>query len=151
VAVLGIVLAAAITFGTSQLVRQHIGLASEPITAGRTLLAPVAAAAVHVTPRESPGPQRSTESEPSTPAPEPPIAAAPAAGSEAARPSISTQAPESTRSSGETSGTGGSSGTAGTGESSASATASTPTVTTPADHGESTQQSSPVRRQHADD
>ena len=37
VAVLGIVLAAAITYATSQLVRQHIGLASEPITAGRTL------------------------------------------------------------------------------------------------------------------
>jgi len=37
-AVLGIVLAAAITWGTSQLVRQHIGLASEPLTAGHRLL-----------------------------------------------------------------------------------------------------------------
>lgn len=36
-AVLGIILAAAATWGTSQLVRQHIGLASEPITAGRQL------------------------------------------------------------------------------------------------------------------
>lgn len=37
-AVLGIVLAAAVTWGTSQLVRQHIGLASEPLTAGHRLL-----------------------------------------------------------------------------------------------------------------
>ncbi len=37
-AALGIVLAAAITWGTSQLVRQHIGLASEPLTAGHRLL-----------------------------------------------------------------------------------------------------------------
>jgi hypothetical protein len=40
VAVLGITLAAAITWGTSQLVRQRIGLASEPLTAGRRLLPP---------------------------------------------------------------------------------------------------------------
>jgi hypothetical protein len=40
-ALLGIALAAAITWGTSQLVRQRIGLASEPLTAGRRLL-PVA-------------------------------------------------------------------------------------------------------------
>src|ERR1017187_2448281 len=38
VAVLGIAVAAAITWGTSQLVRQRIGLASEPLTAGRRLL-----------------------------------------------------------------------------------------------------------------
>jgi hypothetical protein len=38
VAVLGIALAAAITWGTSQLVRQRIGLAAEPLTAGRRLL-----------------------------------------------------------------------------------------------------------------
>jgi hypothetical protein len=37
-AALGIALAAAITWGTSQLVRQRIGLASEPLTAGRQLL-----------------------------------------------------------------------------------------------------------------
>lgn len=37
-AVLGIAFAAAITWGTSQLARQHIGLASEPLTAGRRLL-----------------------------------------------------------------------------------------------------------------
>jgi hypothetical protein len=39
-AVLGIVLAAAVTWGTSQLVRQRIGLASEPLTAGQRLLPP---------------------------------------------------------------------------------------------------------------
>lgn len=39
-ALLGIVLAAAITWGTSQLVRQRIGLASEPLTAGQRLLPP---------------------------------------------------------------------------------------------------------------
>jgi hypothetical protein len=37
-ALLGIVLAAAITWGTSQLGRQRIGLASEPLTAGQRLL-----------------------------------------------------------------------------------------------------------------
>jgi hypothetical protein len=47
VSVFGIALAAAITWGTSQLVRQHIGLASEPLTVGRRLLAPVPS-----TPRE---------------------------------------------------------------------------------------------------
>jgi hypothetical protein len=41
VAVLGIALAAGITWGTSQLVRQRIGLAFEPLTAGRRLLPPV--------------------------------------------------------------------------------------------------------------
>jgi len=40
VAVLGIALAAAITWRTSQLVSQRIGLASEPLTAGRRLLPP---------------------------------------------------------------------------------------------------------------
>lgn len=41
-ALLGIALAAAITWGTSQLVRQRIGLASEPLTAGQHLLPPAA-------------------------------------------------------------------------------------------------------------
>lgn len=40
VALFGIVLAAAVTWGTSQLVRQRIGLASEPLTAGQRLLPP---------------------------------------------------------------------------------------------------------------
>jgi hypothetical protein len=38
IAILGIALAAAITWGTSQLVSQRIGLASEPLTAGSSLL-----------------------------------------------------------------------------------------------------------------
>jgi hypothetical protein len=41
-ALLGIALAAAITWGTSQLVRQRIGLASEPLTTGLHLLPPAA-------------------------------------------------------------------------------------------------------------
>jgi hypothetical protein len=43
VAVLGIAVAAAVTWGTSQLVRQRIGLASEPLNAGLRLLPPAAA------------------------------------------------------------------------------------------------------------
>jgi hypothetical protein len=50
IAVLGIALAAVITWGTSQLVRQRIGLASEPLTAGRRLLpAPAGTKARHTT------------------------------------------------------------------------------------------------------
>jgi hypothetical protein len=40
IALLGIVVAAGVTWGTSQLVRQRIGLASEPLTAGQRLLPP---------------------------------------------------------------------------------------------------------------
>jgi hypothetical protein len=40
-ALAGIAVAAAVTWGTSQLVRQHIGLASEPLTAGSSLLPPL--------------------------------------------------------------------------------------------------------------
>jgi hypothetical protein len=58
VAVLGIALAAAITWGTSQLVRQRIGLASEPLTAGRRLLPPVANAPARV--RHTPRPMSTT-------------------------------------------------------------------------------------------
>src|SRR5204862_1788181 len=45
VAVLGIAVAAGITYGTDQLVRQRIGLVSEPLTAGQRLFprGPVAA------------------------------------------------------------------------------------------------------------
>jgi hypothetical protein len=39
-ALVGIVVAAGVTWGTSQLVRQRIGLASEPLTAGQRLLPP---------------------------------------------------------------------------------------------------------------
>jgi uncharacterized membrane protein YgcG len=80
VAVLGIVLAAAITYGTSQLVRQHIGLASEPITAGRTLLAPVAAVHSRVTTRATPAPRSSVSKAP-VPARTAPGEAAPAPAS----------------------------------------------------------------------
>ena len=48
-AVLGIAVAAAVTWGTSQLVRQRIGLASEPLTAGQRLLPPVASAPTQAT------------------------------------------------------------------------------------------------------
>jgi hypothetical protein len=58
-AVLGIALAAAITWGTSQLVRQRIGLASEPLTAGRQLL-PSASGAGGATGRSTTTPPRST-------------------------------------------------------------------------------------------
>jgi hypothetical protein len=53
VAVLGIGSAAAITWGTSQLVRQRIGLASEPLTAGRRLLPSVTATAPRAVPPAS--------------------------------------------------------------------------------------------------
>ncbi|HLM85768.1 MAG TPA: hypothetical protein VK272_06235 [Solirubrobacteraceae bacterium] len=41
-ALLGLVLAAGITWATSQLANQHIGISSEPISAGRRLAPPVA-------------------------------------------------------------------------------------------------------------
>jgi hypothetical protein len=58
-AVLGIAIAAAITWGTSQLVRQRIGLASEPLTVGRRLLPP---AAKHAPARSTRPPGRSRTS-----------------------------------------------------------------------------------------
>ncbi len=45
IAILGISIAAFVTWGTSQLVSQRIGLASEPLTAGRRLLPPLGASA----------------------------------------------------------------------------------------------------------
>ena len=79
-AVLGIAVAAAITWGTSQLVRQRIGLASEPLTAGRRLLPPVASAPTHVTlPSAQPKsptrtPTTGTQSpRPTTATPSPPV------------------------------------------------------------------------------
>ena len=44
-AVLGVAIAAGITWATSQLVSQHIGLASEPLTAGQRLLPKASAGA----------------------------------------------------------------------------------------------------------
>ena len=54
-AVLGIALAAAVTWATSRLVSQHIGLTSEPLTAGRRLL-----------PRTTTSPPRTTPTRTST-------------------------------------------------------------------------------------
>jgi hypothetical protein len=87
-AVLGIALAAAITWGTSQLVSQRIGLASEPLTAGQRLLPAVASTPAPTTrsPRR-PAPTSSTSSRtrsspaPSTttsPTPSPPTQSRPA-------------------------------------------------------------------------
>jgi hypothetical protein len=59
VAVLGIAVAAAITWRTSQLVRQRIGLASEPLTAGQRLLPPVTSTPTQAT-RTSTHPPSST-------------------------------------------------------------------------------------------
>jgi len=53
-ALAGIALAAAITLATSQLVRQHIGLASEPLGAGARLLPPSVRSSEERTPRPSP-------------------------------------------------------------------------------------------------
>jgi hypothetical protein len=104
VAVLGIVLAAAITYGTSQLVRQHIGLASEPITAGRTLLAPVTTVHVHTSaPATAPRSTRSQTTPPAITVPrEPAPAPAPGKGSEASPPATSTSSGEVTRSTSST-------------------------------------------------
>jgi hypothetical protein len=108
-AVLGIAIAAAITWGTSQLVRQRIGLASEPLTAGRWLLPPVtstpaqrkpapvtrtstAAPATGTPPRTQPVPT------PSTAGPSPPATTTAAPSSEPPPRATSTAAPSSTRS-----------------------------------------------------
>lgn len=53
-AALGIALAAAITWGTSQLVRQRIGLASEPLTAGRQLLPNITSSTSSTAPSKKP-------------------------------------------------------------------------------------------------
>jgi hypothetical protein len=71
VAVLGIALAAAITWGTSQLVSQRIGLASEPLTAGQRLLPAVASTPTPTTnssKRPAPAPSSSSRTR-SSPAP----------------------------------------------------------------------------------
>lgn len=85
-AALGIVLAAAITWGTSQLVRQHIGLSSEPLTAGRSLLPPLASERSRTTstrrrttPAPSTTPTSTTPTAPSTTTPTAPTTTAPPA------------------------------------------------------------------------
>jgi len=108
-AVLGIALAAAITWSTSQLVRQRIGLASEPLTAGRRLLAPVtstpaprrpAPATRSSTTAPATGTSRRTRSVPatSTALPVAPPATTSASSSAPPPPVTSTAAPSGTRS-----------------------------------------------------
>jgi hypothetical protein len=92
VAVLGIVIAAAITWGTSQLVRQRIGLASEPLTAGTRLLPSAAGTRTAQPPSAATGTStgsRSTGAPQATaPAPSPaPAASAPASAGQAPAPS----------------------------------------------------------------
>jgi hypothetical protein len=77
-ALLGIVVAAGVTWGTSQLVRQRIGLASEPLTAGQRLLPPSLARTTPV--RRKKATVRPTKTvtttvpAPATPAPTPTVA-----------------------------------------------------------------------------
>ncbi|MFZ1155094.1 MAG: hypothetical protein WAN93_09340 [Solirubrobacteraceae bacterium] len=132
-ALLGIVLTAGITRATSQLTSQHIGISSEPISAGRRLAPPVAAqpagtrpdatrgtitptstqtVTITVPPSSAPSPTTSappvsaappTSSEP-TPSSSPPVQSAPAAPAVTAPP---TQPSRSSRSSRDDSGGGG--------------------------------------------
>ncbi|MHB8242963.1 MAG: hypothetical protein ACYDHN_13360 [Solirubrobacteraceae bacterium] len=101
-AVLGIVLAAAVTWGTSQLVRQRIGLASEPLTAGSRLLAtppsgslgtsPTGASRTSSTPGEAHGERTTTASSTSSTSSAPsaptsaPSTSTPTSGSEGSEP-----------------------------------------------------------------
>jgi hypothetical protein len=72
-ALLGIVLAAGITWGTSQLVRQRIGLASEPLTAGQHLLPrSLAIATATPSPRKKALAKTTTTVTTTVPAPAPP-------------------------------------------------------------------------------
>jgi hypothetical protein len=103
-ALAGIVVAAAITWGTSQLVRQHIGLASEPLTAGSSLTPPQARPG----PALAPAATRSTRSAAHTPAaaPSAPARAAPVPAetpSSPVAPAVATPEPARTRSAPSTS------------------------------------------------
>jgi hypothetical protein len=108
VAVLGIAVAAAITWGTSQLARQHIGLASEPLSAGRRLLPTSTGTSKHPTT----GRTRTTSTTTTPPATTPttPTTATPSAGA-VETPAI--QAPARTSPSGRV---GGSASPAGAGD-----------------------------------
>lgn len=97
-ALLGIVLAAAITWGTSQLVRQHIGLSSEPLTAGRSLLPPPRTRS-RTTSTRTTTPSTGTST---TPAPTTPSATAPTQ----TQPSETTTAPAEAPGQGEAAGGG---------------------------------------------
>jgi hypothetical protein len=105
VAVLGIAVAAAITWGTSQLARQHIGLASEPLSAGRRLLPTSTGTSKHPTTGRT-----RTTSTTTTPPATTPTTATPSAGA-VETPAI--QAPARTSPSGRV---GGSASPAGAGD-----------------------------------
>jgi hypothetical protein len=110
-AALGIALAAAITYGTSQLVRQHIGLASEPLTAGSRLLAPPLGTGTTPAraPRRRTGTQTTGTAGPSVPAPAPAPTVAPER--EPATPQPSAPSPQPSSPSGQpSSGDGGGGG-----------------------------------------
>ncbi len=113
-ALLGIAVAAGITWATSQLTSQHIGLSSEPIAAGSRLAPPVASTPARTRSQASrrPGAATVTSSAPpasvSTPTSSaPPVSSAPAEGSSPTAPaapavtSVPTQAPRTPSSSGD--------------------------------------------------
>ena len=87
----GIVLAAGISWATSQLTGQHIGLASEPITSGRRLAPPASATPSRQATKRArtaphaalpPPPRSPPASETPAPAPSQPLESAPPASSE---------------------------------------------------------------------
>jgi hypothetical protein len=97
-AVLGIALAAGISFATSQLTSQHIGLGSEPLTAGRRLAPPPAPTVrrtttpAHTRPPTGTAPQAPATTQPQTAAP-PSVTLAPGAGEGASPPVASPPGP----------------------------------------------------------
>lgn len=76
-ALAGIAFTAAVTWGTSQLVRQRIGLASEPLNAGRRLLAPSAATRAPAVRQQTRTVTRTVSTPRPTPAPTPAPSIAP--------------------------------------------------------------------------
>jgi len=117
-AAFGIALAAGITWGTSQLVRQRIGLASEPLTAGSRLLAPSTPAQTVRIPRAPTSTGSQTPSVPSSSTPTrsstPTQTLAPPSSSEAEPSSSAPGSPAPSKSEKER-GEGGSGGEASTG------------------------------------
>lgn len=91
-ALLGIVFAVGVTWATSQIVSQRIGLSSEPGSAGLRLLAaprrPRRPTRTSTSPHRAPAPTTTAPSAPSVPAPSPnaePELPQPSGGSEGAR------------------------------------------------------------------
>jgi hypothetical protein len=86
-ALAGIAVAAAITWGTSQLVRQHIGLSSEPLTAGSSLVPPaVRRPAAPAPPSSASATPERTAAAPPAPAPATPAPAPSEAGARESAP-----------------------------------------------------------------